>query len=415
MLIFHPHRFSDSAPPGKSQEALSGRRRGIAKTVRMKDQHSRQVEGSSTTQGLPLSPSMGPALAMAQIPSTPLLVDRRVALISVLAFLIACAATAVAQILMWLIALITNLAFFGKASHVLPDMNALAAQVHGHLGWWVVIIPVIGGVIVGFMARYGSAGIRGHGIPEAMENVLTNQSRVPPRLTFLKPLSAAIAIGTGGPFGAEGPIIATGGALGSLLGQVLRTTATERKTLLAAGAAAGMAATFGAPVAATLMAVELLLFECRPRSLLPVALASFVAAGLRFIFRAPYPVFPMPDLGRPTEAALGAYILIGALVGVASVFVTWAVYAVEDGFEKLPIHWMWWPAIGAVAVGVVGYFAPRTLGDGYSNISHILSFGHDDSLAFTIRMIGFLCLMKFVSWVIALGSGTSGGTLAPLF
>jgi len=352
---------------------------------------------------------MGPALAMAQIPSTPLLVDRRVALISVLAFLIACAATAVAQILMWLIALITNLAFFGKASHVLPDMNALAAQVHGHLGWWVVIIPVIGGVIVGFMARYGSAGIRGHGIPEAMENVLTNQSRVPPRLTFLKPLSAAIAIGTGGPFGAEGPIIATGGALGSLLGQVLRTTATERKTLLAAGAAAGMAATFGAPVAATLMAVELLLFEFRPRSFLPVALASFVAAGLRFIFRAPYPVFPMPDLGRPTEAALGAYILIGALVGVASVFVTWAVYAVEDGFEKLPIHWMWWPAIGAVAVGVVGYFAPRTLGVGYENIADAIS-NH-----FGIKMLFMLGGLKFISWAIALGSGTSGGTLAPLF
>src|SRR5665213_3406546 len=373
MLIFHPHRFSDSAPPGKSQEALSGRRRGIAKTVRMKDQHSRQVEGSSTTQGLPLSPSMGPALAMAEIPSTPLLVDRRVALISVLAFLIACAATAVAQILMWLIALITNLAFFGKASHVLPDMNALAAQVHGHLGWWVVIIPVIGGVIVGFMARYGSAGIRGHGIPEAMENVLTNQSRVPPRLTFLKPLSAAIAIGTGGPFGAEGPIIATGGALGSLLGQIFRTTAAERKTLLAAGAAAGMAATFGSPVSAVLLAVELLLVELRARSLIPVALAAVAATAVRVALVGTAPAFHSTNFLPANATGLACYAAIGALVGVSSVFVTKLVYAVEDGFEKLPIHWMWWPALGGIAVGLVGLVSPHTLGVGYDNIDHILS------------------------------------------
>ncbi|MDB5302189.1 MAG: chloride channel protein, partial [Phycisphaerales bacterium] len=297
----------------------------------MANQHSHQVEEASTTAGLPVSPSMGPALRGARVPGRQAPVDRRVLLISGISVLLACAAAVIAQLLTWLIGFITNLAFFGTIS------KELTSPAGNHLGWWVVGVPVVGAVIVGFMARYGSEGIRGHGIPEAMDNVLTRESRIPPRLTFLKPLSAAVAIGTGGPFGAEGPIIATGGALGSLVGQLLRVTAVERKTLLAAGAAAGMAATFGTPVAAVLLAVELLLFEFRPRSFLPVALATFVAAGLRFVFRAPYPVFPMPDLHRPTEAALLAYILIGAVIGVASVFVTKAVYAVEDAFDHLPI------------------------------------------------------------------------------
>jgi H+/Cl- antiporter ClcA len=242
-----------------------------------------------------------------------------------------------------------------------------------------------------------------------MEQVLLNQSRVPARMTFLKPLSAAIAIGTGGPFGAEGPIIATGGALGSLIGQLLPTTAAERKTLLAAGAAAGMAATFGAPVSAVLLAVELLLFEFRPRSMIPVALASSTAAAVRIAFHGAHPVFAMPDLSQPSGAAMTIYILLGAIIGVASVLVTRAVYWIEDRFDHLPIHWMWWPAIGAVAVGVVGYFAPRTLGVGYNNITDIVS----NNLA--IKAVAILCLMKFISWSIALGSGTSGGTLAPLF
>src|SRR5438067_7635057 len=217
------------------------------------------------------------------------------------------------------------------------------------------------------------------------------------------------AIGTGGPFGAEGPIIATGGALGSLVGQVLRTTAAERKTLLAAGAAAGMAATFGSPVSAVLLAVELLLFEFRPRSLIPVALAAATATGVRIGFGGSAPAFTMPNLVQPHGAALATYVILGAIVGVAAVFVTRAVYAVEDAFEHLPVHWMWWPAIGAVAVGIVGYFAPRTLGVGYDNIDHILSAN------FTVRAMVALCILKFVSWCVSLGSGTSGGTLAPLF
>jgi H+/Cl- antiporter ClcA/CBS domain-containing protein len=258
------------------------------------------------------------------------------------------------------------------------------------------------------MARFGSKAIRGHGIPEAMEQVLRNQSRIPARITLLKPLSAAIAIGTGGPFGAEGPIIATGGALGSMVGQLFGTTAIERKTLLAAGAAAGMSATFGSPVSAVLLAIELLLFEYRVRSLVPVAFASAIAAGLRIAIEGSEPVFPMPALQGPTIPALAFYGVVGALIGVIAVAITKVVYFTEDQFEKLPIHWMWWPAFGGLAVGVVGYFFPRTLGVGYANISDVLS---GNMLLQAAAMLG---LMKFTSWFLSLSSGTSGGTLAPL-
>jgi H+/Cl- antiporter ClcA/CBS domain-containing protein len=242
-----------------------------------------------------------------------------------------------------------------------------------------------------------------------MEQVLTNESRIPARITFWKPVSSAVSIGTGGPFGAEGPIIATGGALGSVFGQLIRTTSAERKTLLAAGAAAGMAATFGSPVSAVLLAVELLLFEYRPRSIIPVALASATASGVRMAFQGMEPMFAMPNLEQPSGLALVTYFLLGAVMGLIAVGVTRIVYAIEDGFERLPIHWMWWPALGAVVVGVVGYFAPNTLGVGYYNISAVLS--HD----LTVPAMLFLVGMKFVSWSVALGSGTSGGTLAPLF
>ena len=361
------------------------------------------VVTGATTDALPVAPSMSTALASARVPPERVLVDKRVVFISALAILVAAVAGGVAQILTRLIWFVTNLAFYGRfsAQYVTPVQN--------HLGPWVIVVPVAGGVAVGLMARYGSAAIRGHGIPEAMEQVLLNRSRIPARITLLKPLSAAIAIGTGGPFGAEGPIIATGGAFGSLVGQVLRTTAAERKTLLAAGAAAGMAATFGSPVSAVLLAVELLLFELRPRSVIPVALAAATATGVRIAFGGSAPAFTMPNLAQPHGEALAAYIILGAVVGIASVYVTRAVYAIEDAFEHLPVHWMWWPAIGAVAVGVVGYFAPRTLGVGYDNIDHILSAD------FTVRAMIALCILKFVSWCVSLGSGTSGGTLAPLF
>jgi H+/Cl- antiporter ClcA/predicted transcriptional regulator len=369
-----------------------------------------EIERASTTEGLPVSPSLGPVLTSAQFPRESTLVSPRVLFICALSIVLAIAAGFVAQILMHLIWLITNISFHGKFSF------EYATPMQNHLGAWVIFIPVIGGIIVGIMARYGSKAIRGHGIPEAMEQVLLNQSRIPARLTFLKPISAAFAIGTGGPFGAEGPIIATGGAMGSLIGQVIRTSAAERKTLLAAGAAAGMAATFGSPVSAVLLAIELLLFEYRPRSIIPVALAASSAAGVRAWFDGMHPVFAMPNLQQPTGEALAIYILLGAVIGLAAVIVTRIVYWVEDSFEHLPIHWMWWPAIGAIVVGVVGYFYPATLGVGYYNISHILSLG-DASLpqTFTVSFVAMLCFMKFISWAVSLGSGTSGGTLAPLF
>src|SRR3954465_11455645 len=304
-------------------------------------------EAAATTEGLPVSPSTAPALDASAVPVQSTLVDRRVVFICALSIVLAVAAACIAQILIHLIWLITNIAFH----HRFSLHYGTPPQTRADMRWWMIGVPVIGGIIVGFMARYGHKAIRGHGIPEAMEQVLLNQSRIPPRITFLKPLSAAIAIGTGGPFGAEGPIIATGGALGSLVGQVMSTTAAERKTLLAAGAAAGMAATFGSPVSAVLLAVELLLFEFRPRSIIPVALASSAAAGVRGAIEGVHPVFPMPDLVQPSGEALIFYILLGGVIGVVATFVTRAVYAVEDAFEKLPVHWMWWPAIGGLAVG----------------------------------------------------------------
>jgi len=362
-----------------------------------------EIEDAATAEGLPVAPSAALTLQSASVPFERALIDKRVVLICAGAMALALVTGFVAQGLVRLIGLITNLSFYGRWSFdfISPADN--------HLGWWVVVVPPLGGVVVGLMARYGSKAIRGHGIPEAMEQVLLNESRIPARVTFLKPVSAAVSIGTGGPFGAEGPIIATGGALGSLLGQIFKTTATERKTLLAAGAAAGMAATFGSPVSAVLLAIELLLFEFRPRSIIPVALASAVATAVRMAYAGTAPIFAMSAIGRPGGEALATYTIIGALVGYISVYVTRAVYWIEDLFEHLPVHWMWWPAIGGIAVGVCGYFAPHTLGVGYDNIEGLVSG----------RIIGqaviFLCAMKFLSWSISLGSGTSGGTLAPLF
>lgn len=304
---------------------------------------------------------------------------------------------------MALIGLVTNLSFYGRWS------LAFTSPAGNTLGAWVLVVPVLGGLIVGVMARWGSPAIRGHGIPEVMERVLVGESRIPPRVTLLKPVGSAISIGTGGPFGAEGPIIASGGALGSLVGQALRVTADERKTLLAAGAAAGMSAVFGSPVSATLLAVELLLFEYRPRSLAPVALASASAAGFRIAVHGPAAVFPMEFIATPSGMALAAYTVIGVLIGWLGVVITKGLYRIEDAFERLPIHWMWWPAIGGIVVGLMGYLSPRTLGVGYDNIQQLL----DGSLAGQALLL--LVVAKLISWSIALGSGTAGGTLAPLF
>jgi len=356
-----------------------------------------------TRASVPVSPSLDPTLAAAHMPRQFRPLDRRVLLVTAAAMLLGAGVALVARALTMLIGLVTNLAFYGRWS------TAFVSPADHHLGVWVIAVPVLGGLIVGAMARFGSRAIRGHGIPEAMEQVLLNESRIPPRITWLKPVSSAIAIGTGGPFGAEGPIIATGGALGSLLGQFAHVTADERKTLLAAGAAAGMAAVFCAPVSAVLLAVELLLFERRARSLIPVALAATVGTGVRILLEGSEPIFPMPLLPAPDLVALAAYIALGLAIGVVAVGVTRLTYAIEDAFEKLPLHWMWWPALGGLVVGVVGYFAPRTLGVGYDNIAAVVSG------QLGLAALLSLALLKLLSWSVALGSGTSGGTLAPLF
>jgi CIC family chloride channel protein len=357
---------------------------------------------SAATGGLTISPSLDLVSQSTQAPPDVTAIDRRVVTICLEAAVLGVVAAFVAKVLIQLIDFITNLAYFHRSSF------ESASPADNTLGMWAIGVPIVGGLIVGFMARYGSKAIRGHGIPEAMEGVLTKESRIPARLTFLKPLSAAISIGTGGPFGAEGPIIATGGALGSLFGQLTRTTPSERKTLLAAGAAAGMAGTFGCPVSAVLLAIELLLFEFRARSIIPVALASVAAAGVRLLLFGHDPIFAMSNLSAVPLTALVFYAVLGLVLGLVAAGINRLVYAIEDTFDRLPIHWMWWPAWGALAVGVIGYFCPDTLGVGYYNIRSIL----DDGLP--IRIVCFLCLMKFLSWSISLGSGTSGGTLAPL-
>ncbi|WP_291270445.1 chloride channel protein [Geothrix sp.] len=351
----------------------------------------------------PAGADLPPPPGATRTPRITAVLDGRVAFIGLLATALGLALGLIAEGLLRLIGLVTNLAYYHRFS------ASFTSPAGHHLGWSALFVPVAGGLIVGLMARYGSAAIRGHGIPEAMEQILLNESRIPPRITLLKPLSAAVAIGTGGPFGAEGPIIATGGALGSLVGQFIAMSALERKTLLAAGAAAGMAATFGSPVSAVVLAVELLLFEYHPRSIIPVVLASVAATAVRYSLVGSAPVFSMPALASPTGAALGLYIAVGALMGLASVVVTKAVYHIEDSFERLPIHWMWWPALGGLAVGLIGLWVPRTLGVGYENIQGVLSAQLVGTTLLT------LLVAKFLSWAIALGSGTSGGTLAPLF
>lgn len=327
---------------------------------------------------------------------------RRILFISLLAVMLGACVSFIGKVLVLLINFFTNVSFHHRLSF------EFASPANSDLGIFIVFIPAIGGLVVGLMALYGSRAIRGHGIPEAMEQILTNDSKIRPSITYLKPLSSAISIGTGGPFGSEGPIIATGGALGSTLGQLLRISPIERKILLASGATAGMSAIFGSPIAAIFLAIELLLFEFSPRSIIPVALACITgSAGHHLLFEAG-PVFPTPPIAVAGNIALAAYSCVGLIIGLIAAGVTKVVYFVEDSFEKLPIHWMWWPALGGLAVGIVGYFYPRTMGVGYNNITDILSG------SLPVRLVVVLCLMKFISWAIALGSGTSGGTLAPL-
>ncbi len=330
-------------------------------------------------------------------------VDRRVWLLSGVSVGIGVCATLLAVLLLRCIAFSTNIFYYHRFS------IAAVSPAGSSLGHWMVVVPVVGGVIVGLMARFGSDKIRGHGIPEAIEAILLHRARVDPKIAVLKPLSAAVAIGSGGPFGAEGPIIMTGGAVGSLIGQWMRVTDAERTTLLVAGAAAGMSATFATPVAAILLAVELLLFEWRPRSLVPVAIASATAGLLRVYWLGEGPLFQMPAMpGTPgVSLAIGA-LLLGALLGLISAAMSRMMYFFEDMFERLPIHWMWWPALGGAGIGVGGLFFPRGLGVGYDNIADLL---HGNA---PLGLIAGILIAKSLMWAFSLGSGTSGGVLAPL-
>lgn len=327
----------------------------------------------------------------------------RVLPISALAIVIGAICAFVALALLRLIGLFTNLFYYGRWG------SALVSPAGNHLGWYSILVPVGGGLIVGLMARYGSERIRGHGIPEAIEAILISGSRVEPKVALLKPLSSAISIGSGGPFGAEGPIIMTGGAFGSMIAQLFHLTSAERKTLLVAGAAGGMSATFASPVAAVLLAVELLLFEWKPRSLVPVALASAVAAVVRRYLLGFGPLFPVPahPLHIGPVSLLGCA-LVGLLAGVLSALLTVSVYAAEDAFLKLPIHWMWWPLIGGLAIGLGGMVFPQALGVGYDTIGALLQG------SVTTKVILGVLIVKWFIWAVSLGSGTSGGVLAPL-
>lgn len=335
-------------------------------------------------------------------------VDRRVWMLSGVALLIGTGAAALAVLLLRAIAFATNLFYYHRLS------LAMVGPAGSPLSRWIMpIVPVVGGLLVGLLAYYGTDKIRGHGIPEAIEAILLRGARVDPKVALLKPLSAAIAIGSGGPFGAEGPIIMTGGAFGSLVAQWLKLTDAERTTLLVAGAAAGMSATFAAPIASILLAVELLLFEWRPRSLVPVAVASVMAGALRIIWLGPGPIFPVQlhDAIHLDRALLVAGPL-GMLVGLASAGLSRLMYGFEDGFEhicgRLRMHWMWWPAIGGIGIGLGGFFFPRGLGVGYDNIAELLRGDAPWTL-----LLGLL-VAKSLMWGFSLSSGTSGGVLAPL-
>ncbi len=323
--------------------------------------------------------------------------------IALLAVVIGAVSSFVALGLLNLIGLFTNLFYFQRWR---TDLVTPAAN---HLGWWAVLAPAGGALIVGLMARYGSERIRGHGIPEAIESILLHGSRVQPRLAILKPLSSAISIGSGGPFGAEGPIIMTGGAFGSIIAQLFRLSSVERKTLLVAGAAAGMSATFAAPLSAVLLAVELLLFEWKPRSMIPVALASVTAGATRRYILGLGPLFPVPP--HPVfigPSGLLGCVAAGLLAGLISAALTKAVYTAEDAFERLPIHWMWWPALGGLVVGLGGLIFPQALGVGYETIGALIQGDVPKHI-----IIGVLLVKSFI-WAVSLGSGTSGGVLAPL-
>ena len=352
----------------------------------------------TTRESLNSMPEMSTAPENGEAPA-----EFRLVYISLLAGLVGVIAGVVAFLLYNLIALFTNLSFYHTWSF------QFRSPAENQLGPWVILTPVIGGIIVGFMAEYGSPKIKGHGIPEAMEAVLTSKSRIEAKVAILKPISAAIAIGTGGPFGAEGPIIQTGGAFGSLVGQLVSTTAAERKVLLACGAAAGMAATFNTPIAGVILAIELLLFEFRGRSFVPLVIGTTLATSVRQLLLGSGPMFHVQAMDFGIPRAIPSYLVLGVLCGGAAIAFTKALYFIEDGFDRLPIPELWHPAIGALALGIIGFFVPRVLGVGYDTIGDILN----NNLALKVLLL--VAIFKALALILSLGSGTSGGLLAPMF
>lgn len=328
----------------------------------------------------------------------------RMLLLSGLGALLGVAGAALAWLLLHLIYAATNLFYYQRMGWY------FASPAQNRMGWMAALVPILGGLIIGVMARFGSEKIRGHGMPEAIESILMQGARIHPRVAIFKPLSAAVAIGSGGPFGAEGPIIMTAGSVGSLLGQLFRLTDAERTTMLVAGAAAGMTGVFSTPLAAVLLAVELLLFEWRPRSFVPVAVAATVAGVMRRYFLGSEPLFPMPAFTHAVQPpTLVAALAIGFISGILALLLSRAVYASEDLFEHhLPLHWMWWPAIGGIVIGIGGLIFPRALGTGYDVIDSLITGNSAWNL-----ILGVL-IVKSVIWSFSLGSGTSGGILAPL-
>lgn len=332
---------------------------------------------------------------------------RRLALLSAITAVLGCAVGVVAYFLFRLIGLITNLAFYGRWSW------AESVPTAAHVGAWVVIVPAIGGLAVGLLARFGSSKIRGHGIDAVIEAVLYNRSRVDPEIAVLKPLSSALVIGTGGPFGVEGPIIQTGGAVGSIIGQALHLTASERKTLLAAGAAAGLAATFSTPIAAVILAIELILFEYKPRSFIPLVIATTLATTVRFLLLGRAPIVALDRLDFGFVAPIPWYLALGVVAGLAAAGFVRALAWFEDGFERIGhavgLPDFWWPAAGGLVLGLVGYFVPRTLGSGYGTIADLLNG------RLPLALVALIFVFKPFVTLTALGSRTSGGTLAPMF
>ncbi len=328
--------------------------------------------------------------------------NQRLILIATISVFIGAVCAFVAVLLLAMIRFFTNLFYFHQLSLIPRSPSG------SPLGLLMILVPVLGGIIIGLMARYGSERIRGHGIPEALEAILFGKSIMSPKVAILKPLSSAISIGSGGPFGAEGPIIMTGGAFGYIIAQGFHLTAAERKTLLVAGAAAGMSATFASPIAAVLLAVELLLFEWKPRSLVPVALASAMAAALRSHLLGAGPLFPIPAHAAVEWPSLIAAAGVGLAAGAFSWLLSTSLYKLEDLFEHIPVHWMWRPAIGGLVVGVGGYFQPRALGVGYDVIGDLLQGNLVAS--FVLALVAVKCII----WTVSLASGTSGGVLAPL-